>query len=979
MKKILTAAVAIAMGATLVGAFVACGGSNKNAEIAESAIGSIQGLYGRPEDSETTGSFKVLGKTSVESKLYDVTWSVSSDDVEDITQYIQIGTEMDEDYRITINVERSQTLDIAYTLTASVTVGKVTKTCDIPKTLLKLGKIYTADEILALDQANFNVNIQNGSTTSTYYSEDGTTAAVVVVKGYVVDPGSYASNYKNYEKIYIADAADETASAKKLYVYRVQPDGVYLKDDGSTLLKAGDLVTFQGCVSIYNSKIQITYAGDVSVKCIGLVRNSKSDAELAQAAVDTVTLEADLTSNLTVTLPSAKGDATLTWTVKAGGATIDGYKLTCPENTADTAKDVTLTVTADVNGATASKDITVKVAKVADFTVGTYKMSVVQESLTGSPKLYFKGTINSSNFGETSKNVADAADIVVTIAPGGYYLKVDGKYLELNATHRMTLVNAPTSAWVYNTGLGGGTFTWYVAGDNAMYYLGTYGTFETISASAVSYFTATGNFHVAFTVETDTRTDDEIIAAAKSALELDRTSYTEVTDVTLPTTKSGANVAWTLGGGTSEYVELSADNDSCTLKIKSLPAEETSITLVATITKGEGTQQTKSFTIKVVDPANVNYGTLEAPLSVAEALDLATLQVELTGEWTKQVVYMTGKVTVIDENNVTVADLSNSNKTIVVYKSNLKAGVDALIQNDVVTVSGYITSFKYNDPGKPAANGTIEFSQNGETLVYIENKTPGTSTITLGVHNGATVTGLSESAVNGSNVLFTVAVESGYELVAVKVNGTAIEASEGSYSFTVAGNTTVTVETKEEGAAEATVLYTLTTSTTGSNNSYAGSCDVTVENATWNIEGNSAMNPWRFGGKSITSTDRKLTGKTAIAGNITKLEIAFGAATATVNSIILKVYSSDPTVDGATPVSTITITDYAKDKTVTVMADANWTNCYYQLVFNVTCGGSNQYVTVSTIKFIGYTATEATEGTGSENGNEATEAKLYEE
>ena len=57
------------------------------------------------------------------------------------------------------------------------------------------------------------------------------------------------------------------------------------------------------------------------------------------------------------------------------------------------------------------------------------------------------------------------------------------------------------------------------------------------------------------------------------------------------------------------------------------------------------------------------------------------------------------------------------------------------------------------------------------------------------------------------------------------------------------------------GSTTPVLLYTLTP-VSGDNNSYAGNCDVTVDGITWNLAGNSQINPWRLGGKNITNVDR---------------------------------------------------------------------------------------------------------------------------
>ncbi|MCH5156381.1 MAG: hypothetical protein J1G02_00720 [Clostridiales bacterium] len=148
-------------------------------------------------------------------------------------------------------------------------------------------------------------------------------------------------------------------------------------------------------------------------------------------------------------------------------------------------------------------------------------------------------------------------------------------------------------------------------------------------------------------------------------------------------------------------------------------------------------------------------------------------------------------------------------------------------------------------------------------------------------------------------------------------------------------------------------VYTLTTSKAGSNNGYAGNCDVEVDGITWNIEGNSTTSPWRFGGKNLNAVDRSLTSKTAITSNISRIVVKFGACTITVNSVTLKVYKADPTADGSEAIYTTELKHEANGTvSVTKPADADWSNCYYKVIFNVTeTAGTNSYVTISTMEF----------------------------
>lgn len=601
MKKLLSATLAIAMGATCIWSLAACSTGDesnpeKDAETAKSAINSIKGLYDKADLYETTGSFTLLGKTSDGKNQYDVTWTVSTESaaVNDITEYIKIGTELDDELKYTVTVERP-TEDVEYKLTASVTVGSVTETYSITRLLKGISKVYTVAEFLAIDQdASHYIDVKSGTVTNKVYSEDGTNPAIIVVKGYVVkidSSGGWSSQYNNFSKVYIADAADETTTTKQLYVYRIVTDDVYLK--GENDLKVGDLVTLQGTAQIYNSKIQMSYAGSINVTCIGREREEKDNTELAQAAANAVVLNASLTSNLTVTLPSKQGDATLTWEVKSGGASVDGYQLTCPENTSDTPVDVVLTVTADIEGSKASKDITVKVAKVAAFEVGSYKMSVQQATLN--KKLYFTGVINASNFGETSTDVGNAVDVEVVAANGGYQLKVGEKYLELNTSHRMALVDTATSVWGYNDTYS--TFTWFVANENETYYLGTYGTYETISASKMSYITTDGNTHVVFGKETDDRTPAQKGQAALDALTIPASVTRD-----LELTSSIAGVTLSIKASTNEAA-IALDGTV------TRGASDASVTLTIAASVDSQEVATKDFTVTVtagenIDPAN---------------------------------------------------------------------------------------------------------------------------------------------------------------------------------------------------------------------------------------------------------------------------------------------------------------------------------------------------------------------------------------
>ena len=105
-------------------------------------------------------------------------------------------------------------------------------------------------------------------------------------------------------------------------------------------------------------------------------------------------------------------------------------------------------------------------------------------------------------------------------------------------------------------------------------------------------------------------------------------------------------------------------------------------------------------------------------------------------------------------------------------------------------------------------------------------------------------------------------------------------------------------------AAES-VVYDLVPAS-GSNNSYAGNCDIEIDGITWNLNGNSQQIPWRLGGKSLTDIDRTLFSKTALNKKITKIEVEHGNANSiTVNSFKV-IVASDASFENV--ISTLTPT-----------------------------------------------------------------------
>ena len=357
-----------------------------------------------------------------------------------------------------------------------------------------------------------------------------------------------------------------------------------------------------------------------------------------------------------------------------------------------------------------------------------------------------------------------------------------------------------------------------------------------------------------------------------------------------------------------------------------------------------------------VDPGT--YGKENAPLSITQALALADVECTTNNAYTAEEVYATGKVKSIGPtkssaylSEVWVTDLSDASKEIMIYSLNVNADVEKPAQNDTILFHGYIKNY----------NGTPQFSSNGSDYVYAVKNTRGTSTITLVNDGNATVTGLPQTATNGTEVSFTVAAPAEKQISSVKAGEKVLTSETDTYKFTVAGDVTITVEVADKGAHVAQIVYTLDTVTgapQGSNNAYNGNCDIEVGSVTWNLEGNSQQNPWRLGGKKSTTgtdgtADRSLTSKTAIEENVSKIVIKYGGwsnSGITVNSVKLTVFKTDAN----DPVEIIEITDAAANGTTTIekTSGKDWSNCCYKLTFNITIpGSSNVYISVSSMEF----------------------------
>ncbi len=134
---------------------------------------------------------------------------------------------------------------------------------------------------------------------------------------------------------------------------------------------------------------------------------------------------------------------------------------------------------------------------------------------------------------------------------------------------------------------------------------------------------------------------------------------------------------------------------------------------------------------------------------------------------------------------------------------------------------------------------------------------------------------------------------------------------------------------------EEVVAYTLDGTETGGSSGYATESAITQDGLTWMVMGNTTMNPWRIGGKSLTNENRPVYSTGTISDNITKIVVTHGTASnVTVNSMTLIVSSN---ADFSNPTSTLT-GDFVANSTTTFTRPSatDWTGKYYKIIYNIT-------------------------------------------
>ena len=154
------------------------------------------------------------------------------------------------------------------------------------------------------------------------------------------------------------------------------------------------------------------------------------------------------------------------------------------------------------------------------------------------------------------------------------------------------------------------------------------------------------------------------------------------------------------------------------------------------------------------------------------------------------------------------------------------------------------------------------------------------------------------------------------------------------------------------GAWAENVCYTLDGTITGGSNGYYTESEITQNNMTWMVTGNTTMSPWRLGGKSFENVDKPVYNTTPMANAISKVSLKVGTADGiTVNSLKL-IVASDASFTNQLDVVTATFTPSSTIDFVPSNG-ASWaTGAYYKFVFNTTVSvSSNKFVQFIEAKF----------------------------
>lgn len=476
-KKLLSTVFALAMGATCAFGFTACGGDDdKDADTASKAINYIKAQYENKAE-ETPITYTVNGVSPVDGTNHTVNWTVDKGEgctLNDISDYVKVGT-MDEKKQVEISITKAE-VEIPYVLTASVTVGKETKSVNfkrkVPASTSKHAGTqadpYTPSnvrDVAASMNSKWDSTAADQSKAQSFFYPNNTTPTRVYMKGYVVNTGNQLFQDKGTyaQFIYLADTygtEKKQDDADVVMLMSVSYDTADSKIKSAADINEGDCLTVTGFIQNYFKNSKSDAQPEISrfradgetayqeTKCIEIVKAVRTDEQKITAALAGVSATMTVTKTGNTVLPaSSEADVSFDWNVESGtAATVSGTNLnvaTLPEAdatvvikvtaTCGTATAQTKTVTVTVKSASAVAGSWQKVTNAADLKAGdTIILSFGAYAMgAASANTYFRTAVS---FDASNPSEAVSTVTLEAASSGKFYLKVSDGYLTAPAT-----------------------------------------------------------------------------------------------------------------------------------------------------------------------------------------------------------------------------------------------------------------------------------------------------------------------------------------------------------------------------------------------------------------------------------------------------------------------------------------------------------------------------------------------------------------
>ena len=326
-----------------------------------------------------------------------------------------------------------------------------------------------------------------------------------------------------------------------------------------------------------------------------------------------------------------------------------------------------------------------------------YKYHVYQSTLA--QDMYFAGGMAATYYFSTTTNWEEGVDVYAEYVADSttdfyLYFVLDGvnQYLGVKVSAdgaHDNIIYGPdkVSTFVWNADLGTVTTHLEATKNNGGpndFYFGNYGDKTTISCSYTSYAGGAGNNvgHLVTMVDKNSITPDVKVAESKAGLALAKTEFTGAAEVELPVARhADVAVEWAV----AEHANASLVDGKLVL---TNPAEDTTVTLTATLTCGE-VSDTKEFIITLKHATEGPITTIAGALAGAEGA-------EATFSGTVSEIYYAWS----DQYNNMSFYVTDGTDTILVFRAGTK-----VVVGDEVTVTGTVTA--YNNVNQIAAGATV--------------------------------------------------------------------------------------------------------------------------------------------------------------------------------------------------------------------------------------------------------------------------------